>query len=138
MLRFSMWPLVMVDPELGAQETPARQRDDRSERAAKPIRLRMTPAVACRAIDGYEQYEILPKAALTAEEKPLVYYRPLDDKTVQKDEFFKAHLTQDGQVRRRGEKAVLLRENEPGPPAIQSLEFRVVAPVLPEPSKEAK
>jgi hypothetical protein len=93
---------------------------------------------------------------------------------VQKDDFFKAHLTQDGQVRRRGEKTVLLRkkslldyepksrnplgpiylrnsfslkgltpgeyeydiilrdENEPGPPAIQSLKFRVVAPVPPE------
>ena len=70
----------------------------------------MTPAVACRSIDGYEQYEILPGAALTAEEKLLVYYRPLDYKTVQKDDFFKAHLTQDGQVRRRGEKTVLLRK----------------------------
>ena len=56
MLLFSMWPLVMVVPELGAQETPARRQDDRSETAAKPIRLRMTPAVACRSIDGYEQY----------------------------------------------------------------------------------
>jgi hypothetical protein len=174
MLLFSMWSLVMVVPELGAQETPARQQDDRLETAAKPIRLRMTPAVACRAIDGFEQYEILPGAALTAEEKLLVYYRPLDYTTVQKDDFFKAHLTQDGQVRRRGEKTVLLRkkslldyepksrnplgpiylrnsfslkgltpgeyeydiilrdENEPGPPAIQSLKFRVVAPVPPE------
>ena len=124
--------------------------------------------------------ELLPGAALTAEEKLLVYYRPLDYKTVQEDDFFKAHLTQDGQVRRKGEKTVLLRkknlldyepksrnplgpiylrnsfslkglppgdyeydiilrdENEPSPPAIQSLKFRVVAPVLPEPSKEAK
>ena len=66
MLLFSMWPLDMVVPELGAQETPARQQGDRSETAAKPIRLRMTPAVACRSIDAYEQYEILPGAALTA------------------------------------------------------------------------
>jgi hypothetical protein len=42
-------------PNLESQETPARQQDDRSETAAKPIRLRMTPAVACRSIDGYEQ-----------------------------------------------------------------------------------
>jgi hypothetical protein len=179
-LLFSMWALVMVVPELGAQQTPARQQDDRSETTAKPIRLRMTPAVACRAIDGYERYERLRGAALTAEEKLLVYYRPLEYKTVQKDAVFTAHLTQDGQVRRKGEKTVLLRkkslldyepkspnplgpiflrnsfslkglapgeyeydiilrdENEPGPPAIQSLKFRVVAPVLSQPSKEAK
>jgi|SRR5271157_572603 len=179
-LLFSMWSLVMVVPDLGAQETPARQQDDRSETTAKPIRLRMTPAVACRAIDGYERYERLRGAALTAEEKLLVYYRPLEYKTVQKDDVFTAHLTQDGQVRRKGEKTVLRRkkslldyepespnplgpiylrnsfslkglapgeyeydiilrdENEPGPPAIQSLKFRIVAPVLPKPSKEAK
>ena len=106
----TMWSLVMVVPDLGAQETPARRQDDQSEAVAKPIRLRMTPAVACRSIDGYEQYEILPAAALTAEEKLLVYYRPLDYKTLQEDDFFKAHLTQDGQVRRRGEKTVLLRK----------------------------
>ena len=33
---------------------------------------------------------------------------------------------------------ILRDENEPGSPVIQSLEFRVVAPVLPEPSKDAK
>jgi hypothetical protein len=33
---------------------------------------------------------------------------------------------------------ILRDENEPGPPAIQSVEFLVVAPVLPEPSKDAK
>ena len=54
-LLFLMWSLVMVVPDLESQETPARQQDDRSETAAKPIRLRMTPAVACRSIDGYEQ-----------------------------------------------------------------------------------
>ncbi len=56
-LLFSMWSLVVIVPDLGAQETPALQQDDRSETTARPIRLRMTPAVACRSIDGYDQYE---------------------------------------------------------------------------------
>lgn len=179
MLLFSMWHLSMVVPHLGAQETPARQ-EDRPEKVEKPVHLRMSPAVACRAIDGYERFEILPGRVLTAEEKLLVYYRPLNYKTVRKDDVFTAHLTQDGQVRRKGDKKVLLRkkslldyepkspnplgpiylrnsfslkglppgeyeydiilrdENEPGPPAVQSLRFRIVAPVLPVLSKEAK
>ena len=52
--------------------------------------------------------KLLPGAAQTADEKLLVYYRPLDYKTLQKDGLFTAHLTQDGQVRRQGEKTVLL------------------------------
>jgi hypothetical protein len=179
-LLFSMWSLVMVVPDLGAQQTPAGQQFDRWETTAKPIRLRMSQAVVCREIDGFERYERLRGAALTAEEKLLVYYRPLDYTTVQKDAVFTAHLTQVGQIRRKGEKTVLLRkkslleyepkspnplgpiylrnsfslkglapgeyeydiilrdEYEPGPPAIQSLKFRIVAPVQPKPSKEAK
>jgi len=180
LLLFLIWSGMMAAPAPRAQETSAGQDDDRSQTTAKPERLRMVPAVACRSIDGYEQYEILPGAALTAEEKLLVYYRPLHYMTVQKGEIFLAHLTQEGQVRRKGEKPVLLRkknlldyeaksrqplgpiylrntfamkglppgeyeydiilrdQNDPGPPAIQSLKFRIVAPVLPEPSKVAK
>ncbi len=179
-LLFLMWSLAMVVPGLGAQETTAGEPDDRSEPAARPSSLHMSPAVACRAIDGYERYERLRGAALTADEKLLVYYRPLEYKVVRKEDVFTAHLTQDGQVRRKGEKTVLLRkkslleyepkspdplgpiylrnsfslkglapgeyeydiilrdENEPGPPAIQSLKFRVIAAAPPRPSKEAK
>ncbi len=68
----------------------------------------MTKPVACRSIDGHEQYEVLPDATQTADEKLLVYYRPLEYKTVKKDGVFSAHFTQDGQIRRKGEKTVLL------------------------------
>ena len=36
----------------------------------------MTPGIVCRSIDGYEDYELLPEAAQTSEEKLLVYFRP--------------------------------------------------------------
>lgn len=179
---FSMCCQVLFVPGLPAQqqETPAQKRGDRPEKVAKPIRLRMTQAVVCRSIDGHERYKVLPGAAQTAEEKLLLYYRPLAYRILQKDDFFVAHFTQDGQIRRKGEKTVLLSkknildyevksrqplgpislrnsvslkglapgdyeyditlrdENEPGPPAIQSVKFRVIAPVLPQPSKDAK
>src|SRR5271155_1891118 len=46
-------------------------------RAERKASLRMTPGIVCSAIDGYEDYKILPKAAQTSDEKLLVYFRPL-------------------------------------------------------------
>jgi hypothetical protein len=72
--------------------------------------LKMTKAVACRSIDGYEQYEPLPGGALTSEEKLQIYYRPLNYKIVEVGNEFMLHFTQDGQIRRKGEKGVLRRK----------------------------
>jgi hypothetical protein len=69
--------------------------------------LRMTPGVVCRSITGYEDYEPLPEAAQTAEEKLLVYFRPFGHRIEQVDDFYQAHLVPDFQIRKRGEKAVL-------------------------------
>ena len=73
--------------------------------------LSMTPAVACDTIEGYEDYKVLPNAALTSEEKLLVYFRPLGYAVEVKDGQAHIHLEQDGQVRRRGQKKVLLVKN---------------------------
>jgi hypothetical protein len=72
--------------------------------------LKMTRAVACLSIDGYEQYEVLPKASLTSDEKLLVYYRPLNYKITNQGAEYLVHFTQDGQIRRAGEKTVLRRK----------------------------
>lgn len=72
--------------------------------------LRIEGAVACRSIEGFEDYEILPDAELTSEDKLLVYYLPKDYKSVPGKEGFVAHFTQDGQVRAAGKKKVLLRK----------------------------
>ena len=70
--------------------------------------LTMTLPVACKTIMGFESYEELPGAALTTEDKLLVYYRPLGYKieTTQTGGY-RAHLVQEARVRRRGEKAVI-------------------------------
>ena len=70
----------------------------------------MTPGIVCRSINGYEDYEVLPKAAQTSDEKLLVYFRPLGFQTELVDGAYQAHLVPDFQIRKRGEKAVLLQK----------------------------
>lgn len=69
--------------------------------------LGMSTAVACRSIDGYEQYERLDAPALTSDEKLLVYYRPRHYKIVRRKQDYVVHFSQDGFIRRKGEKAVV-------------------------------
>src|SRR4051812_19724422 len=72
------------------------------------VRLGMTTAVAGARVGGYEQYEPLDEPALTADEKLLVYYRPRNF-GVERVEggMYRAHLTEDGRIRRRGKKEVV-------------------------------
>jgi hypothetical protein len=74
--------------------------------------LGMSKAVACRSIDGFENYEPLPGAALTSDDKLLVYYRPLNYRVERNGATLHLHLVQDGQIRRRGEKAVLMAKQK--------------------------
>lgn len=69
--------------------------------------LSMSPAVACKSIEGYEDFEPLPDATLTSDEKLLVYYCPTGFQTEPAGDQFRAHFIQDAQIRRRGEKTVL-------------------------------
>jgi hypothetical protein len=182
-IRATLWLLLAAtlargdDKPSGARPgTPASQGEDDSA-----DRLSMTKAIACRSIDGYEDYEPLPKAELTADEKLLVYYHPRNYRVDKAGGQYHVHLTQDGQVRRRGEKPVLLRKlklldyefkmKEPpnpvflrntialkglkpgeydfdiilhdelaagAPVAIQTLPFRVIPAVLPNPEDQAE
>jgi hypothetical protein len=90
------------------QDTPQQSRSDGS-RAAPEETLSMSKAVVCASdsIKGYENYQELPGAALTSDEKLHVYYRPLGYQTSYTDGFYEAHFTQDAEIHRRGEKAVL-------------------------------
>jgi hypothetical protein len=69
--------------------------------------LGMSTAVACRSIDGYEQYERLDAPALTSDEKLLVYFRPQHYKIVRRKQDYVVHFSQDGIIRRKGEKTVV-------------------------------
>jgi hypothetical protein len=74
--------------------------------------FRMSRGVVCRSIDGFEAYEPLPGAELTSEEKLLVYFKPAGYKTVLVDGLYHAHFTEDAQIRKHGEKAVLRQKKK--------------------------
>ncbi len=70
--------------------------------------LSMTQPVACKTITGYESFVELPEAAVTSEDKLLVYYRPIGYKIERtKTGGYRAHLTQDARVRKRGDKVLI-------------------------------
>jgi hypothetical protein len=96
-----------------SQEKRSRRRTQVESQSVTGERgLSISGAVACRSINGYERYELLRGAQLTSEEKLLVYYRPLNYKVVSRGNEYIAHFTQDGQIRRKGEKEVLLRKKK--------------------------
>ncbi|WP_165249840.1 hypothetical protein [Paludisphaera soli] len=72
--------------------------------------LTIDKPVVCRTIGGFEDYEKLPNASQTSDEKLLVYYRPRGYEVAPKGDRFAARFTQDGQVRAKGKKKVLLRK----------------------------
>jgi len=78
----------------------------------KAAGLRIIDPVVCLSIDGYEEYEKHPDAKLTADEKLLVYYRPKGYNVVRVGDAYVARFVQDGQIRRLGQKKVLLRKEK--------------------------
>src|SRR5581483_5601106 len=73
-------------------------------------RLSMTKPIACRAIRGYEDYDALEEPAVTPDEKLLIYVRPQNHATepVEGKPAFRAHLIEDVNIRRKGQKKVVL------------------------------
>lgn len=96
---------------LFAADGPRRKSDSAPSSPEQPATadnaLGMSKGVVCRTIDGYEDYAPLPDAAQTSEEKLLVYYRPLRFRVEKNGKLYRAHLTQDGRLRRKGQKAVI-------------------------------
>jgi hypothetical protein len=93
----------------GEEQGSARPDDQVSARQSPQRRnaFRMSTAVVCKSIDGYESYKKLPQAELTSDEKLLIYYRPLGFKSAFVDGSYQVHFTQDGQIRKRGEKKIV-------------------------------
>ena len=79
------------------------QTSDSRKSLARRI-FRMSEAIVCSSIEGYEDYEPLPGAAMTADEKLLIYYRPLNYRSSLEKGWYQAHLIQDGEIRKRGAK----------------------------------
>jgi hypothetical protein len=90
----------------GAGEKPNAKVEPESHKT-KPPELRMSPAIACRSIEGFEKYDPLKVVELTGDEKLLIYYRPEGFRTSRREDEYVVHFTQGGRIRRKGEKFVL-------------------------------
>jgi hypothetical protein len=103
--------LPLIPTTVRAQDTPvAEDQHPDKKHESKKTQLRMTPGIVCSAIDGYENYKVLPKAAQTSDEKLLVYFRPMGFQTEMVDGAYEAHLVPGFEIRKRGQKEVLLQK----------------------------
>jgi hypothetical protein len=94
-------------PAVDSEEGASAPSDEEPSPTPRPGGLRMSRAVVCRTIKGYEDYEPLKDAAQTSEEKLLIYYRPLRYKVDFVDGYYRAHVIQDNEIRRRGERRII-------------------------------
>lgn len=125
--------VLAATPALRAQSAPRPDdADDRGDRPARTRRgddrpssasddapatpkaggLRMSRAVVCKEIIGYENYKVLRSAAQTSDEKLLVYFRPLRYKIDYVDDLYRAHLVQDNEIRKRGRKEIVRQKKK--------------------------
>jgi hypothetical protein len=138
--RSGLWRLVLTAVVLllaaGAAQPDTRgggdeDEDDGSFGFSKPI--------ACKEVRGYEDYDPLPGAALTHDEKLIIYYLPRHFKTERKGKKYRVHFTQQGRIRRRGQKAVIwslpktleYKDESDGPPRSIFLTNKLALKALP-------
>ena len=72
----------------------------------------MSPAVVCEKIKGYADYVPKDEAAVVRDDKMLVYFEAFgfSYETIGKE--YRVHLVQDGRVRKKGERRVLLSKDK--------------------------
>ena len=75
-------------------------------------KLSMSPAVACSTIKGFGDFVALPEPVLTRDDKLQVYYEPSGFKFEIIGKEYRVHLTQEGRVHRRGQKAVIMSKEK--------------------------
>lgn len=67
----------------------------------------LSQPVVCKEIRGFGDFDPLPRASVTKDEKLLIYFNPRHFKTERVGKKYQAHFTEGGRIRRRGQKAVL-------------------------------
>jgi hypothetical protein len=100
-----------ADQSAGKADQPSTPSEDPLP-SPRPGGLRMSRAVVCKSIDGYENFKSLPGAAQTSDEKLLIYYRPLRYKVDFADGYYRAHLVQDNEIRKRGRREIVRQKRK--------------------------
>ena len=75
-------------------------------------RLGMSTPVVCVSVKGFRDYVERPEPVLTKDEKLVVYLEPRHFTIGRYKTLFRANLSIDGRIRRRGEKAVLRKKDD--------------------------
>lgn len=104
-MRAAIAMLLSILGLIGGREGPGSVATPRSSDAE--ARLSMTPAIACRAIRGYEDYDALARPEVTRDEKLLLYLRPQHYTIETVGDRYRVHLSEDVRIRRQGQKRVL-------------------------------
>ena len=74
--------------------------------------LAISKPIICKEIRGYEDYDVRKDGELRRDEKLLIYYLPLRYEEEAAGERFRIHLTQDGRIRRKGQRAVMYSKKD--------------------------
>ena len=80
--------------------------------AKEPVSLAISKPVICKEIRGYEDFDVRPGESLRKDEKMLIYYLPLNYEEETNGEKHHVHLTQEGRVRKRGQKVALFAKKD--------------------------
>jgi hypothetical protein len=106
------WLQPIVAMRVCATEAVTADDEAATNQQTKTSSLKVTRGIVCKSIDGYEDYEPLPDAAQTSDEKLLVYVRVNNFKVEHKGGYYRGHLTASFEIRKRGAKAVLLQKQK--------------------------
>jgi hypothetical protein len=72
--------------------------------------LRMSKPVLCRKVHGFASFEEWPGTTFTADDKLMIYSEPSGYKIERKPEGYRAHLVEDVQLRKKGDKATIWKK----------------------------
>jgi hypothetical protein len=110
-MRSATWiaaPLLMTTLLTYPPETRADDPPPTKEREP----LAISKPIICKEIRGYEDFDVRKDGELQKDEKLLIYYLPLRYEEQAAGERFRVHLTQDGRIRRKGQKAVVYSKKD--------------------------
>jgi hypothetical protein len=85
----------------------------------------LSAPVACSEVRGFEDYDALPNAAISADEKLSIYFRPRHYKWSHQGDRYRVHFAEESQIRRHGEKSPVLAK-------FKTMEFKEMYKVVPE------
>ena len=76
----------------------------------EPEGLGISKPVVCSQVHGFADFEPLPEATLTADDKLTIYYEPSGYTIERTKDGFRAVFAQDGRIRKKGGKDVLWKK----------------------------